>query len=190
VLIGTEPKDLPNTILNEIDTNFKPNYDVQYVELLINKNKLPGKSMEIVTYNQYRRKTIESISASSDPSVIRRGINVYCSKNDVEPKLTKTCIVTLIVDSKCIDAVCLNENPGSTWPVGYEYFDEIMQELYDVGVWRSRDGEVAGPQDCVDTSIYTTPAMSVQRREGTAIYHTADDWFIAERTFKKPNISP
>jgi hypothetical protein len=195
-LSGIEPEDRPKITINELLSIIINNSNLITADQFIEFNHNPGKphgtmlTLEIYYKNNdsfnhdislFNRSTIKYPFLSVDTKKIPR-------KN---PILYKTCIVTVIEDSKYIDAVCLNENPNSPWPAGYEHFPAIMEELHKANVWKSKEnGGVAGPQDCVDTSSITTTTMSVQRREGSKIYHTADDWFIAENTYKKVNTPP
>jgi hypothetical protein len=194
-LQGTNPEDLPRITLNEImdiisDTS-EPIDIKQHVEFINNLNINHGNVLELVIYRKNRDIQAINLPGFFNSQIPHRPYyTLYTNGNEKKPCYTKTCIITLMEDSNYIDAVCLIENESSDWPAGYEYFQEVMQKLYDAKLWQSNKGELPGPQDCVVTSSITSSAMSVNRREGTTIYHTADDWYIAESTFKAANNNP
>jgi hypothetical protein len=188
ILTGTDPEDFPIMVINELIhliTDKKDRYsDSQYMEFLIKPNHAHDNFM-LEIYGLKKEPFTWDLRLNYENAV--NNLSLFNHSPEV---IKKTCIVAVMEGDKYIDAVCLIDKESSVWPAGYEHFPAIMQKLYDDNVWRSSSGGVAGPGDCVVTSSITSSEMSINRREGTTIYHTADDWYIADKTIKKPNTSP
>jgi hypothetical protein len=199
-LQGLEPENFPRFALNEImdliidyELYSQKSYYDKSIELLFNKKKPNNNNIKLVVHHTDKEPYIINISnlfnLINNPTylVFKKNVKAGLNHRDI---LLKTCIVTVMEDDKYVDAVCLIEEESSEWPAGYEHFPGIMQKLYEDKAWQSRKGELPGPEDAVVTSSIVTPDMSVQRREGTTIYHTAADWYIAKRSDKAKNNDP
>jgi hypothetical protein len=159
----------------------------QYIEFLNNIPVDIKKELILEIYTPKKDHITNDIKPISNPYQKHR---LSFRFNNDELYITKTCIVALMEDSKYIDAVCLIEKTSSVWPDGCDDFPAIMQKLKDANVWKSRNGEVAGPEDAVVTSSITSIAMSVNRREGAKLTRTVDDWYIEKSTYGNKNTSP
>jgi len=82
-------------------------------------------------------------------------------------------------DGKIIDAVVLNKQPSSKWEKSLAHFEQIMEFLFNEGVWGSKYGEKPTPYDAVDTSLITNINRSVCRYEGRENHFNAADWYIS-----------
>jgi len=123
-------------------------------------------------------------SAGTDSSPTARDLWVSGS-NEL---LHKTDIVYLQdADGRILDAVILNEKPGETWEKNRAHFAGIAEDLYDRGVWKSKDGQPPTPFDAVDTSeIKSSATKSVSRYEMNKNTHTANDWYITDQGGASP----
>jgi len=94
--------------------------------------------------------------------------------------LYKTDIVYIQDDDGTIfDAVVINEKPSKEWSYNLSFYDEVIEDLYDCGMWQSADGSKPTPLDAVNTSaIGTSVYKSVSRYEGKENTHSIKDWYI------------
>lgn len=94
--------------------------------------------------------------------------------------LLQTGIVYLQdANGRIIDAIIMNEAPSNTWNKNQAHFAEIMDTLYNCGMWKSSAGEKPTPFDAVNTSaIGANVYKSVSRYEGQENSHSAKDWYI------------
>ena len=91
--------------------------------------------------------------------------------------LRKTDIVYLLdQDDRVVDAVLLSETADPWW--NRDFFAEAAEFLYRAGAWKSRDGNMPGPADAVQ-STGSTLTRTINRDETLANNsRTADDWYI------------
>jgi len=106
-----------------------------------------------------------------------------------EEWLHKTDIVYLQdANGDILDAVILNEEPGEAWKKTQAHFAEIVEDLFNKGMWKSADGQLPEPFDAVDTStIKTSATKSISRYEGKENTHTKEDWYITGASPGQPN---
>jgi hypothetical protein len=148
-----------------------------------NKDNIFLKELKVIIYLADYEPFIEDYSQSCEflmgygdaPITHSYSINHY-----KRPILGKNCIVVTMVNSKYVDAVCMLEAPSTSWPVGCDYFQDIMTDLYYAGVWKSKEDRIPDYRDCVDLSTLTSIDMTLKRREGE-ITRTIDDWYITNK---------
>jgi len=99
-----------------------------------------------------------------------------------EKLLYKNAIVYLQDENgNVMDAVILNETPSAEWKTTYAHFGEIVEDLYNCGMWFLADGGKPTPLDAVDTSkIGTNLYKSVNRDEDRENTHSAQDWYVSD----------
>ena len=112
-----------------------------------------------------------SLSRGNDSCPTARDLWV----SDTAELLHKTDIVYLKNENGIIiDAVILNENPGKTWNSNQAHFAEIMDNLFNAGMWKSANGQKPTPLDAVNTStIGTNTQKGISRYEGRENTHSA-----------------
>ena len=94
--------------------------------------------------------------------------------------LHKTDIIYLQdKDGRVLDAIIMNQAPGTAWSKNQAHFAEILENLFYAGMWKAEDGQMPNPYDAVDTStIKSSATKSVSRYEEKESTHTANDWYI------------
>jgi hypothetical protein len=99
--------------------------------------------------------------------------------------------IVYIQDSKdrIMDAIIMDEKPGTTWNNYPAAFADITERLFKEGMWKSAEGNKPKPKDSVNTSaIGTSVYKSVSRYEGRENTHSANDWYITTAGFFTPGL--
>jgi len=127
-----------------------------------------------------------SLSVGYDSCPTARDLWVSGSKK----LLSHTDIVYLQDEyGRFIDAVVMNSNPKATWGIDQSHFAEIIEILFNAGMWKSADGQMPTPFDAVFTStMSTTITRSVSRYEKKENTHTVDNWYLTANGSATPGL--
>jgi hypothetical protein len=86
-----------------------------------------------------------------------------------------SAVYVLDQDDKVLCAVMISNQSVNWW--GKDYLAEAATLLFTQNVWKSADGQIAGPIDAVNTTG-TTNTRTINRNETAANSNTAADWYI------------
>jgi len=128
----------------------------------------------------------EDLSLSGGTTSCRTARDLWIVGSD--KWLLKTDIVFLKdAKGKIMDAIIMNEKPSVTWDNNHLYFADIVENLYNYGMWKTANGQKPTPLDTVDTSTIGTYAYkSISRYEERENTHTANDWYITANGYITP----
>jgi len=94
-----------------------------------------------------------------------------------------TVVYVLDQDDKVLNAVMISNQPLNWW--GKDYFAEAAEFLFTQGAWKSRDGQIPGPIDAVNTTG-TTNTRTINRDETVTNTNTQADWYITATSSATP----